>query len=148
MAGELAGVVDDPAALDPDPIGVGVQVLDPLLRRGDDLGRFDSGRLEAVLGLGAGLPSDLFSRFVGALKNARDLLANPLQGPAHGGLGRARGLKLGHELTGPLHVGIHGDPVITPQRVREVSVDHGDRVVGEGVERGGDLLKDRVLASG
>ena len=51
LRGQIAGVVDDPVALDPDPVGVGVEVLDPLLRRGGDLGRLGAGLLEPVLGL-------------------------------------------------------------------------------------------------
>ena len=51
LLGELPRVVDDPVALDPDPVGVGVEVLDPLVGAGDDLRRLDPRVLEPVLGL-------------------------------------------------------------------------------------------------
>ncbi len=50
LLGQFAGVVDDPVALDPDPVGIGVELLDPLVRRDDDLGRLDPRLLEPVLG--------------------------------------------------------------------------------------------------
>ncbi len=73
--------------LDPDPVRVGVQILDPLVRVGDDLGRLFARVLEAILGLRSRLCGDLLGGRVRALQNARDLLADPLERLADRGLG-------------------------------------------------------------
>ena len=69
-------------ALDPDPVGVRVQILDPLVSGGDDLRRLDPRVLEPVLALAARLGRDLLGRLVRALEDAGDLLADALERPA------------------------------------------------------------------
>ena len=51
LAGELARVFDDREPLSPDPVRVGVQILQPLDGRGRDLRSLLTGDLEPVLGL-------------------------------------------------------------------------------------------------
>ena len=74
LARQLPRVLDDPQALGPDPVGVGVQLLDAVLGRGGDLRGLVARELEPVLGLAARLAGDLLDGLVRPLEDARDLL--------------------------------------------------------------------------
>ncbi len=145
LSGEILRVGDDALALQPDPIGVGVEVLDVLLGRVGDLGRLDPGLLEAILGLAARLCGDLLGGLMGALQDPRDLLAHPLQSTPDGGLRGPRRLELGHEPTGLAHVLVHGHAVIPAQGAGEVGIHERKGIFRQGLKGPGDLRKDRVL---
>ena len=133
-------------ALGPDPVGVGVEVLDLLLGAGHELGSPRCGPLEPILGLAARLSGDLLGGLVGALEDPRDLLADPLERPADRRLGRPRRLQLGDELAGLLHVRVDREAVISAQRDRKMRRrDDRHRIVRQRRQRSGDLLQDRVL---
>ena len=81
-----------------------------------------------------------------ALKDPGGLLPHPLNRSADRGLGRARGLQLGHELARPLHIRVDRKTVVAAPDDREIDIGgNRDRIVRERRKRGGDLLKDRVL---
>jgi hypothetical protein len=58
LARELARVLDDLLALSPDPVGLGVEVLEPLLGGSGDPRRLAARLLEAILRLAARLRRD------------------------------------------------------------------------------------------
>jgi hypothetical protein len=145
LGGEILGVGDDALALQPDPVGVGVQVADALLGSVGDLRRLGARLLQPVLGLAARLGRDLLRGLVGALQDPRDLLPDALQRPAHRCLRGPRGLQLGDKLAGLAHVVVHGHAVIPAQGGGEVGVHERERVLGEGFQRPGDLRENRVL---
>ena len=66
---ELTGILDDPQPLGPDPIGVSVEILDPLHAGGRDIEGLLTRLLEPILGLAPGLGGDLLSGVVGALQD-------------------------------------------------------------------------------
>jgi len=87
LRGQIAGVVDDAVALNPDPVGVGIEVPDPLGRPRGDLGPFDPRVLKAILGFPTRLRGDHLRRLVSPLQDPGNLLPDALEGPAYGGLG-------------------------------------------------------------
>ena len=145
LAGEILGVGDDPLALQPDPVGVGVQVLDPLLGVLGDLCGLDARLREPILGLAARLRGDLLGRLVRALQDPRDLLAHPLERPAHRRLRRPRRLQLGHEPAGLAHVLVNGHAVVPAQHGWEVSVDDRERIDGSASR--GRVISARIACS-
>src|SRR5579875_3380009 len=68
---QILRVLDDPVALGPDAVGLGIELLEPPLGVGDDLSGLLAGALEAILGLAARLGGDLGRRLMRALENAR-----------------------------------------------------------------------------
>jgi hypothetical protein len=148
LPGELARVAYQPPPLGTDPLGLGVQVLDPVCRCGHDLHSLLTGHLEPVLSLASRLRRDLLGRVASALKNPRDLRAHPLERALDGTLRRARCAKLCHQLAHPLHIGIDRNAVIAAQRDRKIDLGSDpNRIIRQPRRGRRDLLKDRVLLS-
>src|SRR5262249_53072693 len=104
--------------------------------------------LEPVLPLAPRLRRDLLRGFVRTLKDARDLLSDPLERSAHGRLRRSRRLQLGDQLTGLLDIGVDRQPIVSAERYGKVGMHGRDRVVRQGLKWSSDLLEDRVLSCG
>src|SRR5581483_7700547 len=83
---QILRVLDDPLTLGPDPVDLGVEVLDPLPGAAGDLRRLLPRPLEPVLRLAARLRRDLGGSLVRPLEDRRDLLADALERPPDGGL--------------------------------------------------------------
>ena len=132
--------------LGPDPIGLRVELLHTPFGVGGEPDRLLSRPVEAVLGVASRLRGYLGGGLMRALEDPGDLLAHALQGPPHGGLGRARRLQLGDELTGLAYVCVDREAVIAAKGERELDVgDGGHRIVWKRRQRLGDLLQDGVL---
>ena len=132
--GQLAGVLDDPVALRPDPVGLGVRSSSRTRSSAAVTiwARLQAGSFEPVLGLAARLGGDLRCRVVGALEDPRHLLPHPLERSANGRVGRTGRLQLGDELARLLHVRVDGESVVPAQHGRKIDVGHArNGVVGE-----------------
>ena len=129
---ELARVLHDAQPLGPDPVGLGVEVLDPLFAGGRDLRQPLGGRPQAGPRPRAGTGSLSARRSRARVEDPGDLLSDSLERSADSGVGRAGGLDLGHELARLLDVRVDREPVIAAERDREVRISGDlDRVIGQ-----------------
>ena len=146
---QLACVLDDPVTLGPDPVGLSVELADPLLGRGHDLSRLLTRGLQPVLGLAAGLGGDPLAGLVGALKDSET--SSPTRSSARRIAASGERVTCSSATSWAVlrDVGVDREPVIPAQNGGEFDVgDDRQGVVGQGRERPGDLLDERVFGGG
>ena len=133
---------------------VGLELAHPVLRVLGHRARLALGLGDAVVGRGPRALGDLVRCLLGALENAARLLADLIERPADGGLGRATGLEVGDHALDPFDVGVDRLAVVAPQREREGDVaDLRDELVliwaagAHALQRAGDLLAPAALGA-
>ncbi len=122
LAGQVAGVGDDPLALSPDPVGVEVELMQALFGQRGYVGRVAPGSLALLGRLTLGLGHDFAGRVVGLFEYGRNLVADTLERALHSRVRRLlTHLKLTYLALERCHVGVDlGAVITTPHELEQI----------------------------